>query len=276
MTRDWFLYVLRCADDTLYTGITTDLDRRVSEHNKGQGARYTAGHRPVKLIGSWRFPDRGAAQRAEFRFKRMGRRKKLQWAARELPFEGATFYHNESLNSDERGGLRFCPRCGGLLKEISHADDERTHHICTVCERIHYRNAKPCVGALVVRDGGLLLLKRAIEPFLGSWDIPGGFLEQDEHPEAGAIREVREETGLTVRLNDLFGFYVDRYGEGKRGKYCLNIYFVAEVVGGQERPDGEVAELAWFAPDEFPQQIAFEHARQVLDDWASWMREQEG
>jgi 8-oxo-dGTP diphosphatase len=137
---------------------------------------------------------------------------------------------------------------------------------------VHYRNAKPCAGALVTRDGRLLLVKRSIEPYLGHWDIPGGFLEADEHPSAGAIREVREETGLEVRLTGLLGLYMGRYGDG--GFHCLNIYFLAEVVGGEERPAddtaalSEAADLAWFAPDELPEAIAFDHAHQVLKDWA--------
>ncbi|MFQ6099780.1 MAG: GIY-YIG nuclease family protein [Anaerolineae bacterium] len=85
-TYTWFLYVLRCADGTLYTGITTDLNRRVAEHNAGRGARYTAGRRPVTLLAAWRFPDRGAAQRAEACFRRLRRARKLALVARGLPF----------------------------------------------------------------------------------------------------------------------------------------------------------------------------------------------
>jgi len=48
----WFLYALRCADDTIYTGVSTDLERRLREHNGGQGARYTSARRPVQLIGA--------------------------------------------------------------------------------------------------------------------------------------------------------------------------------------------------------------------------------
>jgi len=264
-TRDWFLYVLRCVDDTLYTGITTDLKRRIAEHNKGRGARYTAARRPAKLIGAYRFPDRSAAQRAEARFKRLSRTRKLQLVARELSFEGAVFYHDERVPDNARAAVRFCSHCGGLLKELA-----RSHQVCTACGRVHYRNAKPCAGALIARDGRLLLVKRAIQPFLGYWDIPGGFLEEDEHPEAGAVREALEETGLEVQVTDLLGFYVDRYGD--EGGYCLNIYFLAEVTGGQEHPADDAAELAWFAPDELPDQIAFDHAREVLDDWVRWMK----
>lgn len=77
LAKAWFLYVLRCADGTLYTGITTDLARREGEHNTGKGARYTAGRRPVMLIAAWRFPDRRSAQVAEARFRRLSRAQKL-------------------------------------------------------------------------------------------------------------------------------------------------------------------------------------------------------
>ena len=58
-------------------------------------------------------------------------------------------------------------------------------------------NAKPTGSALVVREGRVPLVRRAIEPARGAWDIPGGFLEHDEHPEAGAVRELQEGTGST-------------------------------------------------------------------------------
>jgi 8-oxo-dGTP diphosphatase len=112
------------------------------------------------------------------------------------------------------------------------------------------------------------LVKRSIEPYLGCWDIPGGFLEADEHPGAGAIREVREETGLDVELTELLGFYIGRYSYGDSETYCLNIYFLARVVGGHEQPNDDAADVAWFAPDALPEAMAFDHVRQVLEDWA--------
>jgi putative endonuclease len=87
----WFMYALRCADGTLYAGVTTDLARRMAEHNAGRGARYTAGRRPVNLVAAWCFPDRGAAQRAEARFRRLSRARKLALVAQRLSFEGAAF-----------------------------------------------------------------------------------------------------------------------------------------------------------------------------------------
>jgi putative endonuclease len=74
----YHLYILRCADDTLYTGITTDLDRRVAEHNTSRlGAKYTHGRRPVTLVYSRRFRTRGNALREEARIKRLPRTEKF-------------------------------------------------------------------------------------------------------------------------------------------------------------------------------------------------------
>lgn len=280
--QSWFFYALRCADDTLYAGITTDLTRRVAQHNAGRGARYTAGRRPVTLVAAWRFSDRGAAQRAEARFRRLSRTRKLALIAQGLPFEGAPFCPRTGSPSEgcqswttgvSSAPARFCPRCGGLLETVVRPGDSRPRQVCTACGRVHYRNAKPCAGALVVRDGRVLLVKRAIQPFLGYWDIPGGFLEADELPQAGAIREVREETGLDVRLTGLLGFYVDHYSYGDEGDYCLNAYFLAQVVGGREHADDDAADLAWFALDELPEEIAFDHVRVVLADLGRWMEQ---
>lgn len=74
----YYLYILRCADGTLYTGTTTDLKRRVGEHNGSKlGAKYTRGRRPVKVVYSRMFRSRSAAQREEALVKRISRLKKL-------------------------------------------------------------------------------------------------------------------------------------------------------------------------------------------------------
>ena len=67
----WHVYMVRCADGSLYTGITTDLERRVAQHNAGEGARYTRGRRPVCLVYRERVKNRPAALRREYALKRM-------------------------------------------------------------------------------------------------------------------------------------------------------------------------------------------------------------
>lgn len=79
----YHLYILKCADGTLYTGITTDLKRRVLEHNSGElGAKYTRGRRPLKLIYSKRFRDRSLASKEEARIKKLSRKEKLEMIKR--------------------------------------------------------------------------------------------------------------------------------------------------------------------------------------------------
>ncbi len=75
----YYIYILKCADKTLYTGITTDLKRRVAEHNGGKlGAKYTASRRPVKMVYSKKFRNRSTASREEARIKKLKRGEKLK------------------------------------------------------------------------------------------------------------------------------------------------------------------------------------------------------
>ncbi len=75
----YYLYILKCADKSLYTGITTDLKRRVLEHNKGSlGAKYTYARRPVKLVYSKKFKNRSTASVEESRIKKLSRADKLK------------------------------------------------------------------------------------------------------------------------------------------------------------------------------------------------------
>lgn len=76
----YYVYMLQCADGTLYTGITTDVARRVAEHNTSvRGASYTRGRRPITLLCAKEFSDRSSASKEEYRLKRLTREEKLQW-----------------------------------------------------------------------------------------------------------------------------------------------------------------------------------------------------
>ncbi len=71
-----YIYIVRCADGTLYTGWTSDIDRRVAQHNAGRGGAYTRQHRPVVLVYHEELPDRSAAMRREVAIKRYSRARK--------------------------------------------------------------------------------------------------------------------------------------------------------------------------------------------------------
>ena len=165
--------------------------------------------------------------------------------------------------------FNFCPNCAATLAErqVKH----RRLSACPNCTFIDWRNAKPCAGALVLRDGKVLLVKRGIEPFKGCWDIPGGFMESHETPEQAAIRELREETGLAITdLNYLIAV-PDIYGEtpadGVEPDFTLNIYFTARAESGEPVADDDAAEVRWFPLDALPgdTELAFTHQRAVMN-----------
>jgi 8-oxo-dGTP diphosphatase len=131
-----------------------------------------------------------------------------------------------------------------------------------------YAHSSVAASALV-RDetGRLLLTRRARAPYLGKWDLPGGFVHEGEHPLDAIRRELREETGLDVEPERFVGVWMDRYGEGGRGEHTLNLYWTARAEGDAV-PADDVSEVGWFAPDELPRpaELAF-HIPSVLDTW---------
>jgi putative endonuclease len=74
----WFVYILECSDGTLYTGITTDVNKRVLTHNKGKGAKYTKVRLPVVLRASFEAENRSLASKEEYRIKQLTRKEKLE------------------------------------------------------------------------------------------------------------------------------------------------------------------------------------------------------
>lgn len=166
------------------------------------------------------------------------------------------------------GRYRYCYHCGSATTTRMIEGRERDY--CEPCARPLYDNAKPTVGVIVTdADGRILLLKRAIQPFFGCWDIPGGFLEAEEPPEVGAVREVEEETGLVVALGEVLGHGLDHYQAGPEpahAHYSLVVYYRARPVGGALAVNAESSEARWFAPDALPEAeaIAFASARELL------------
>lgn len=74
---DWTVYILRCADHSLYTGITTDIDRRIDQHSNGTGAKYTKNRGPFQLVYREGFPCRSSASKREYEIKSLNRAEKI-------------------------------------------------------------------------------------------------------------------------------------------------------------------------------------------------------
>ena len=108
------------------------------------------------------------------------------------------------------------------------------------------------VGALVVEDGRVVLIRRGKAPLLGEWSIPGGMLELGETLRQGAEREALEETGLVVLATELLGVF-DRVvpdAEGKIIYHYVLVDFLCERVSGELRAGADAADAKWFTPAE--------------------------
>lgn len=160
-------------------------------------------------------------------------------------------------------GWEYCPRCRAALD----GDDKRVE--CPQCGFVAYGNPVPTATAVVIgEDGRLLLGRRALEPDKDKWDLLGGFVDEGEHPLDTLRRELAEESGLVVEPGRFLGVWIDRYGYDSTAATTFNLYWEARVVGGDERPADDVAELRWFTPSELPwDELAFECNAQVLSAW---------
>jgi len=165
----------------------------------------------------------------------------------------------------ELAGWKWCPKC----REELRGDASRVE--CPACGFVSYASSKTTAGALCIDgDGRVLLARRRAEPFRGRWDIPGGFLEEGEHPLDGLRRELREETGLEIEPLEFLGVWMDRYGGDSTAEATLNLYWTARVVSGEPAPADDVDALQWFSADELPgpDGLAFENVPLVLSAWA--------
>lgn len=159
--------------------------------------------------------------------------------------------------------IRYCSRCGAELRHGAVAGEDRDRGNCPVCGHIAYVNPRLVVTALPVTDDGrLILIRRGIEPGLGYWAQPGGFLEIDETVNEAAIRETREETGLAIRPGAIVGLYT------RLEAAVVVLVFEALVVGGTPTVTSEALEIRTFEPRDVPwADLAFKTTHFAIVDW---------
>ncbi len=154
----------------------------------------------------------------------------------------------------------FCPLCGGRLERISR--DGRMRLYCSQCDRILYENPLPATAAAVLdNENSLLLVKRAMEPARGEWCLPGGFVELDEAPEQGVLRELREETDLEGTVDRLIGVVPEEnplYGP------LIIIGYQVSPHGGRLKAGDDAAEVSYFPLRGLPR-LAFDSHQAIID-----------
>jgi len=141
---------------------------------------------------------------------------------------------------------KFCPRCGTSLE--MRPNGGRLRPTCAACGFTHFSTFSLGVGGLVVRAGGVLLVRRGQDPGKGRWTIPGGYAEQDEPFEEAVVREVYEETGIRTAVEGVVAV------RNSLTKVDSNVYVVFKLrdLGGEITIDGEEIDRAGFyAPHEW-------------------------
>jgi ADP-ribose pyrophosphatase YjhB (NUDIX family) len=99
--------------------------------------------------------------------------------------------------------MKFCPACSGTIEQRIPEGDHRLRAVCLACGTIHYQNPRIVAGCVVECQNQILLCRRAIEPRLGLWTNPAGFMEIGETVQAAAARETREEALAEVQLGSM-------------------------------------------------------------------------
>lgn len=163
---------------------------------------------------------------------------------------------------------KFCSQCGAPMTKRVPRGDQKPRHVCSRCEHVHYLDPKIACGTVPELDGGLVLIRRNIEPRPGTWTFPCGFMEVDETVEEAALRETAEETGLTVELTDPLGTF--SYSDTWWGGAIVVVVFASRVVRGTLAAGTDAEDARRFAPGEIPwPELSFRSSHAALRAWFS-------
>ena len=155
--------------------------------------------------------------------------------------------------------MQFCPNCGSKIFMKIPEEDNRLRAVCDSCNLIHYENPKIVVGALATFEGKILLCKRAIEPRVGLWTLPAGYMELNETTLEGAVRETVEEAGADIKIVRLFAMHDLPFVNQ------VHIFFLAKMKSPSLSPGSESLEAKLFDVDEIPwENLAFRSVSRTL------------
>ena len=156
--------------------------------------------------------------------------------------------------------MKFCSNCAAPITIRIPADDTRERHVCESCGSVHYQNPRNVVGSIPVYGDQALLCRRAIEPRLGYWTLPAGFMELGESTSAGAARETFEEAGALVEIGPLYSLLNVPHAEQ------VHLFYLADMSTPHFVAGEESLEVALFDENDIPwAEIAFPTVKQTLE-----------
>ena len=154
--------------------------------------------------------------------------------------------------------VRFCQQCGSELGQRDIEGAIRPY--CERCGTPVFFDPKLAAVVLTEIDGKLLMVRRGVEPQMGRWAFPSGYVDRGESVESAARREVLEETGMIVEIESQLGVY------SSDGRDVVLVAFAARVTGGTLRAGHDAQEVGLFAPDDL-RDLPFPHDPDILGDW---------
>lgn len=169
---------------------------------------------------------------------------------------------------ESHAGYRFCPLCGKEM--IERQLDGRIRLVCddNSCSFVFYQNPTPAAGVIVEQDKQVLLVKRAHPPKIGWWCIPAGFMEFNEHPSETAVRELLEETSLTIRLTSFFDIYSVTDDPRTNAVFIL---YLGDIIEGTPKAADDALDVGFFPLYKLPEKIAFEAHCHALSDFQKYL-----
>lgn len=158
--------------------------------------------------------------------------------------------------------MKFCSSCGALVTHKIPDGDNRLRYVCESCGEIHYQNPKVIAGILPTYKSKVLLCKRSIQPRVGYWTLPAGFLENGESSLEGAIRECSEEANTQVRDLSLYAIFdIPQINQ-------IYIFYRAEMPEAIFSPSTESSDVALFSEEDIPwSELAFPMVEALLDHY---------
>ena len=139
-------------------------------------------------------------------------------------------------------------------------NQDRMRPVCTSCGTVVFLDPKVVAGVIAAIGGRVVMVRRNMEPGIGRWTFPAGYVDRGEGVEEAATREMEEESGLKVRITGLVGVY------SHAGETNILIVYTGTMVGGTLAAGPEAQEAGLFNPDALPP-LAFQRDTAILTDW---------
>ena len=156
----------------------------------------------------------------------------------------------------------FCPKCSSRLEDRILKSSEPSRLVCVDCAFVLFLDPKVATGCIAEIDGGIIMVRRSIEPGYGKWVFPGGYVDRGERVEQAAAREMLEESGIVVSVGSLLGVY------SYSNRPVVVIVYSGCVTGGELVAADEALEAKTFSPIDIPwEELAFPSTFEALRDY---------